>query len=254
MATREELDVDATEGPDHQRASIVTFGTEVFDAEELDGTERARPWRVARVEASGVVELSRAAVEVRGVKSIDTDTREVSIDALRSFHDGTGRFRLESAPKEPPARRRRGRPAKTEAAPAFEASESGEDRVHALVTFEMAGFEWEALLRGLRAWDPTKTPTACGIRGASNQPLELRYAPAGSPDVATLVERLREAGAPFLDLGEVPRRAVFDKAPSNRAVREAWNAAHPDDRVSIPTRAIEREPVTEETLAAGVSP
>lgn len=43
-----------------------------------------------------------------------------------------------------------------------------------------------------------------------------------------LVETLRDE---IVDLGEVPAATVHDFAPSNRAVRERWNDAHPEAKV-----------------------
>jgi len=103
-------------------------------------------------------------------------------------------------------------------------------RVRAVLVTE-AG-DWMKCRKGLAAWAAEKTPGAGALSGGSNSPLVLLWTPAvASPDVAKLFAKLAKEKRRHLDLGEVPAATVHDFAPSNRAVRERWNDAHPEAKV-----------------------
>lgn len=111
-----------------------------------------------------------------------------------------------------------------------EAREAGSMRV---VILTDAG-NWGAARKGLAAWDATKTPGAGSQSGGACSPLVMLYTPATeSPDVETLLKRLAKEKRSFLDLGVVASGGVHDIAPSNRSVRERWNAAHPGKAVAV---------------------
>lgn len=79
----------------------------------------------------------------------------------------------------------------------------------------------------------------CKARGVALHEGEERPAAdappaADSVDVAALLSRYQKAGRLVLDLGVVPGADLDAHDPGQRAVREQWNAAHPDARVSVP--------------------
>lgn len=97
------------------------------------------------------------------------------------------------------------------------------------------GDDWMGARKGLAAWQADKTPGAGFTTGGSAAPLAMLHTPAAdSADVAKLLARYEKAGRRVLDLGVVAGDKVFDCDPSNRAIRERWNVAHPHARVSVP--------------------
>lgn len=97
------------------------------------------------------------------------------------------------------------------------------------------GADWMGARKGLPAWNAEKTPGAGANSGGRAAPLAMLHTPrVDSPDVGKLLARYAKAGRLVLDLGVVEGDKVFDCDPSNRAVREQWNAAHPKARVSVP--------------------
>lgn len=97
------------------------------------------------------------------------------------------------------------------------------------------GDDWMGARKGLAAWQADKTPGAGFTTGGSAAPLAMLHTPAvDSADVAKLLARYQKAGRRVLDLGVVAGDKVFDCDPSNRAIRERWNVAHPHARVSVP--------------------
>ncbi len=97
------------------------------------------------------------------------------------------------------------------------------------------GDDWMGARKGLPAWQADKTPGAGFTTGGSAAPLAMLHTPAvDSADVAKLLARYQKAGRRVLDLGVVAGDKVFDCDPSNRAIRERWNVAHPHARVSVP--------------------
>lgn len=93
--------------------------------------------------------------------------------------------------------------------------------------------DWEKLAKGLKGWDPAKTPGARRVIGGAAAPLALVFAPAAHPDVDRLLARLATAKIPYTDRGEVEARKAFDHDPALRAVREAWNEDHPNRPVTV---------------------
>lgn len=97
------------------------------------------------------------------------------------------------------------------------------------------GDDWMGARKGLPAWQADKTPGAGFTTGGSAAPLAMLHTPAvDSADVAKLLARYQKAGRRVLDLGVVAGDKVFDCDPSNRAIHERWNVAHPHARVSVP--------------------
>jgi len=104
-----------------------------------------------------------------------------------------------------------------------------------VIIVSTAGDDWKGARKGLAAWDSKKTPGAGFTTGGSAEPLAMLYTPAvDSVDVATLLSRYAKAGRLVLDLGVVPGADLEVNDPGQRTVREHWNAAHPDARVSVP--------------------
>lgn len=94
--------------------------------------------------------------------------------------------------------------------------------------------DWSRARKGLAAWDAMRTPGAGSQSGGSCAPLVMLHTPAvAHKDVVKLLERLAKDKRRYLDLGEVDARTVHDHAPSNRSVRERWNAEHPRAMVSV---------------------
>jgi CRISPR-associated protein Cas7/Csd2 subtype I-C len=109
------------------------------------------------------------------------------------------------------------------------------------------GDDWKGARKGLAAWNAEKTPGAGFTAGGRAAPLAMLHTPrVDSPDVGKLLARYAKAGRLVLDLGVVDGDKVFDCDPSNRAVREQWNAAHPSARVEI---AQEKKPAAKKARA-----
>lgn len=97
------------------------------------------------------------------------------------------------------------------------------------------GDDWKGARKGLAAWNAEKTPGAGFTAGGRAAPLAMLHTPrVDSADVGKLLARYAKAGRLVLDLGVVDGDKVFDCDPSNRAVRQQWNAVHPKARVSVP--------------------
>jgi len=212
-----------TDGMGLKAANVLRFGTHVF---ERNGD--TDPWHVVNVRADEWVELSRG-----------TDTRSVSARELEPVYDGSGRFRfvVTPPPKGPRKRSSSKRDAKPENVPRPPSAGAATNARRALLIMDSG--DWLRALRGLRAWDLAKTPEAGRMVGGRNRPLVLLYTPAvDSPDIDMLLARLAKEKRAVLDCGTVAAAEVFDLAPSNRAVRQRWNAAHPDRAVDIPGEAL----------------
>jgi hypothetical protein len=132
------------------------------------------------------------------------------------------------------------------AAPQAEAPTATEPPQRVIIVSE-EGDDWKGARKGLAAWNAEKTPGAGFTAGGRAAPLAMLHTPrVDSPDVGKLLARYAKAGRLVLDLGVVDGDKVFDCDPSNRAVREQWNAAHPSARVEI---AQEKKPAAKKARA-----
>lgn len=185
-------------------------------------------WQALAPSVQGAVQSPAPGVSVLNIRPADAAHRELGpmkpaeADAVRAAARAVGLDVFDAPPPAAPAGADADVPAPSNLAP------------QRVLIVDTSGDDWMGARKGLTAWLADKTSGAGFSAGGSAAPLAMLHTPlVDSPDVAKLLARYEKAGRTVLDLGVVEGDKLFDCDPSNRAIRERWNAENPREKVTI---------------------